>query len=54
MLARNTKTALLPKYERVKSFYNKAQLEQIEISGGDKVYFLYSEHNDQYLLCLIN
>ena len=42
MLARKTKTALLPKYENVKSFYNKAQIEQIEISGGDKVYFLYS------------
>lgn len=42
MLARNTKTALLPKYDNVKSFYNKAQLEQIEIKGGDKVYLLKS------------
>ena len=42
MLARNTKTALLPKYEGVKSFYNKAQIEQINIKGGDKVILLYS------------
>lgn len=42
MLARNTKTALLPKYEGVKSFYNKAQTEQININGGDKVVLLYS------------
>ena len=42
MLARKTKTALLPKYENVKSFYNKAQIEQININGGDKVYLLYS------------
>jgi hypothetical protein len=42
MLARNTKTALLPKYENVKSFYNKAQVEQINIKGGDKVILLYS------------
>lgn len=41
LLARN-KTALLPKYEGVKSFYNKAQIEEINIKGGDKVVFLYS------------
>lgn len=34
MIARNTRTALLPKNENVKSFYNKAQVEQINIKGG--------------------
>ena len=42
MLARNTETALIPKYGNVKSFYGKAQIEQIKINGGDKVYLLYS------------
>lgn len=42
MLVKEFKGALQPKFENVKSFYNKAQIEQIKINGGDKVVLLYS------------
>ena len=42
MLVKEFKGALQPKFENVKSFYNKAEIEQINIKGGDKVYLLRS------------
>ena len=45
MLVKEFKEVLQPKFENVKSFYNKAQIEQINIKGGDKVYILYSYNN---------
>ena len=45
MLVKEFKGDLQPKFANVKSFYGKAQIEQIKINGGDKVYLLYSYNN---------
>ena len=50
MLVKKIKSELQPIYDTAKSFYKKAELEQIEIKGGDKVYFLKSYNN---LVCAI-
>ena len=42
MLVKEFKGGLQPKFDSRKSFYGKAQIEQIEIKGGDKVYLLKS------------
>ena len=42
MLVKEFKGDLQPKFDSRKSFYGKAQIEQIKINGGDKVYLLYS------------
>lgn len=42
MLVKEFKGDLQPKFDSRKSFYGKAQIEQIKINGGDKVVLLYS------------
>ena len=42
MLVRNTRMALLPKYDSKKSFYGKAEIEEIETRRESKIFLLYS------------
>lgn len=42
MLVTKIKSELQPIHDKARSFYKKAEIEQIEIRGGDKVYLLKS------------
>ena len=42
MLVKNFKGALQPKFDSRKSFYGKAEFEELATKGGNKIYLLYS------------
>lgn len=42
MLVKKFRVALLPKFDSRKSFYGKAEVEELETREGNKIYLLYS------------
>lgn len=42
MLVKNFRETLQPKFDSRKSFYGKAEFEELETNGGNKIYLLYS------------